>query len=200
MLRRDRVRGVERATGVVDEDHPAAGVERRRGLVAPRGRDQQRVERELDPIGDGLVPDDQRDRAAGTVLGLGEQVDRDPRGIDGVVGDDRDLGRAREPVDADRAEDLALGLDDIRVARTDDHVDRPQRAGAERHRRDRLGAADRVHLVDLGDRRRGEDRVVDRARSGRAASTAPPSGTPATRAGSAVISTDDASGARPPGT
>ena len=64
------------------------------------------------------------DRAAGTVLGLREQVGRDPRGVDGVVGDDRDLRRAGEPSIADDGRDLALGLGDVRVARADDHVDR----------------------------------------------------------------------------
>ncbi len=134
--------------------------ERRFGLRATRGGDEQRLQREVDPIGHGVVPHDQRDGSARTVFGLGQEIDRDPRRIDGVVRDDRDLGGARDPVDADDAEHLSFGLGDERVAGPDDDVDRPQGTGAERHRRDRLRATDRIDLVDPGDRRRGEDRVV----------------------------------------
>ena len=59
------------------------------------------------------------------------------------------------------AEHLPLRLDDVRVPGSDDHVDWTQRSRAECHRRDRLRAADRVDLVDLRDRGRGQDGVVD---------------------------------------
>ena len=156
----DRVRGIEGARRVVDEDHPAGRVQGRHRLVTPSCRDEQRVERELDPLGHLFVPHDQRDRAAGAVLGLRQEIHRNPGGVDGVVRDDRDLGGAREPVDPDRPEDLALGFHDVHVARADDNVDRAQRARPERHRGHGLRSTDRVHLVDAGDRGGGEDRVV----------------------------------------
>ena len=58
------------------------------------------------------------------MLGLAEQVGRADLAVDAVVGDHQRLGRAREQVDADAAEQLALGLRHIGVARPDDHVDR----------------------------------------------------------------------------
>ena len=66
-----------------------------------------------------VVPRDRRvASAARTVLGLGEQVDRDEHRIDGVVGDDHDLRRPGVAVDRRRRPgDLALRLGDVRVAR-----------------------------------------------------------------------------------
>ena len=46
-----------------------------------------------------------------------EQVGGDELGVGRVVGDHRDLRRPGEQVDADAAEQLALGLGDERVAR-----------------------------------------------------------------------------------
>ena len=45
-------------------------------------------------------------------------------GVGGVVGDHQDLGRAGEHVDADAAEEDALGLGDVLVAGPDDDVGR----------------------------------------------------------------------------
>ena len=75
------------------------------------------------------------------MLGLAQQVGRAHLGVGGVVGDDQDLGRAGEQIDADPAVELALGLGDIGVAGADQHVDRLEALGAERHRRHRLDAA-----------------------------------------------------------
>ncbi len=94
------------------------------------------VARELFRIGD---EDRRRGRA---VLGLAEQVGGAHLAVDRVVGDDQGLGRAGEQVDADAAEQLPLGLGDIGVAGADDHIDRRDRLGAERHRGDRLHAAE----------------------------------------------------------
>ena len=58
------------------------------------------------------------------VLGLAEQVGGDQARVGGLVGDDQHLGRAGEQVDADAAEELALGLGDVGVAGADEHVDR----------------------------------------------------------------------------
>ena len=128
------------------------------------------------------------------MLGLREQIDGDPRGIDGVVGDDRDLRRAREPVDADGPEDLTLRLGDVRVPGTDDHVDRPHAPApnaiaaiawappiAYTSSTSAIAAAARIASSTRPSAPGGEHRIT--------------SGTPATRAGSTVMSTDDASGA-----
>ena len=76
------------------------------------------------------------------MLGLAEQVDRDDERVGVLVGDDQDLGRAGEQVDADLAEQLPLGLGDVRVAGAGEQVDLADGLGAERHRRDGLGAAE----------------------------------------------------------
>ena len=76
-----------------------------------------------------------------------------------------------------------------------DRIDRGDRLGAVRERRDGLGAADRVHLVRRRARapRRGSRRTgsASRRRSRR---------TPATSAGTAVITSEDGRGERPLGT
>ena len=86
-----------------------------------------------------------------------------------AVGDDHDLGRTRERLDADRARDLALGEGDVAVPGADDHVDRADGLGAVRERGDRLRATDPVHLGDADQRRGRERRRRDRARRRRGA-------------------------------
>ena len=56
------------------------------------------------------------------VLGLADEVGRDDRGVGRVVGDHRDLRGPGEDVDADLAEERALGLGDELVARADEDV------------------------------------------------------------------------------
>ena len=77
------------------------------------------------------------------VLGLADEVGGDDRRIGAVVGDHRDLGRPGEDVDADLAEQHPLGLGDELVAGPDDDVGRLAGEQAERHRGDRLHAAER---------------------------------------------------------
>jgi hypothetical protein len=103
------------------------------------------------------------------VLGLAEQVGGADLGVHGVVGDHQRLGRPGEQVDADAAEELALGLGDEGVARADQHVDRRDRLGAERHRADRLHAAEHVDLVGAGQVHRRDDGRVRLALEGRRA-------------------------------
>ena len=62
------------------------------------------------------------------MLGLADQVGGDERRVGGVVGEDRDLGRAGLGVDADHAPQQPLGRDDVDVAGTGDQVDRTARA------------------------------------------------------------------------
>ena len=122
---RDRVGDIDRVRRVVDEHacgrRPRASTRLRRAASAATSNASSA---RSTPRRDLVVPRDERDRAARTVLGLREQVGRDPRRVDRVVGDDRDFGRTGEPVDADDAEHLPLGLGHVRVARPDDDVDR----------------------------------------------------------------------------
>jgi hypothetical protein len=76
-----------------------------------------------------------------SVLGLADQVACDDGGVGAVVGDDRHLGRSGEHVDADLAEQHALGLGDELVAGADDDVGRLAGEQAVGHRGDRLHTA-----------------------------------------------------------
>ncbi len=81
-----------------------------------------------------------------------------------LVGDHDHLGGAGEGRrDADTAllGDLPLGDGHIGVARTDDDVDLADRLGAVGHRRDGLGSADGVDLVDIGEGGGGQGRGID---------------------------------------
>ena len=81
------------------------------------------------------------------MLGLAEQIGGNQRRIGAVVGNDQDLGGARRQVDADETEQLALGLGDIGIAGTGDHVDGTHADAAVGHGAERLHAADGVDLV-----------------------------------------------------
>ena len=82
------------------------------------------------------------------MLGLRQEIGGDPGGIVVPVGEDEDLGRAGDHVDADPAEDAPLGRGDVGIARSHDLVDRRNRRGAVGKGGDRLRAAD---PIDLGD-------------------------------------------------
>ncbi len=96
------------------------------------------------------------------MLGLAQQIGRAHLGVGAVVGDDQDLGRPGEQIDADLAIELALGFGDIGVAGPDQHVDRLESLGAERHRRHRLDAAQHMDLVGAAQMHR-RDRLGMRA-------------------------------------
>ena len=92
-------------------------------------------------------------------------------GIGVVVGDDEDLRRSGEQVDADLAEQLTLGLGDVGVARSGEEVDPLDRLCAEGQRHDGLDPAEQVDLVGARkvhrrDRRR-RHLAADRRRAGR---------------------------------
>ena len=93
------------------------------------------------------------------VLGLGEQVDRHPVGIGRAVGDDQHLRRAGHHVDADDAEDAALGAGDVGVAGTDDLVHLRNGLRAVGQRRDGLRAADGEHAIDAGQMGSGQHQL-----------------------------------------
>ena len=96
--------------------------------TAARGSDRElRGDGLLDGVGKRRVVGDQDRLRAGVVLGLRQQVGRDPVGMAGLVGEDQHLGGARDHVDADLAEDEPLGRRHIGVAGPDDLGDRRDR-------------------------------------------------------------------------
>ena len=133
---------------------------------------------------------EQRRHGSGAVLGLGEQVGRQPVDATVPVGHDQYLARSGESVDAHLAHHLPLGLGHVGVARPHDHVAARHDGRAEGHRGDRLGAADGVQVGDAEQAAGGGDAGGDAAagRGGEQTTTRP---TPATCAGMAVMSTDD---------
>ena len=96
------------------------------------------------------------------MFGLPQQVGGAEFRIDRVIGDQHGLGRAGEQVDADAAVQLALGLGDIGVAGTDQHVDRGDGFGADGHRAHRLHAAQHIDLMRATQVHRGDDGGVRR--------------------------------------
>ena len=90
------------------------------------------------------------------MLGLGDQVGRDEFRIRGVVGDDRDLGRAGLGVGADRAEQQPLGRGHVDVARAGDGVHGGTVGRAVPEHGDGLGPAGGVDLLDAEQRARSE--------------------------------------------
>ena len=105
--------------------------------------------------------------------------------VGGVVGDDEHLARAGGEVDRDVARDEQLCLGHPGVPRADDPVDRGDRLGAVGEGGDRLRAADRVELVDAE-----FPATASVASEGRGVATAIRR-TPATLAGTAVITRDE---------
>ena len=81
------------------------------------------------------------------VLGLREEVGRDPRGVRGVIRNHENLARAGKQVHRHAPEHLALGLDDPAVAGAKNLLDRADGLGAESESSDRLRPAD---AVDFG--------------------------------------------------
>ena len=82
------------------------------------------------------------------MLGLREQVGGDERNVGRLIRNHHDLAGARQGIDADDSENLALGLAHVRVARAENLVDRLQGRRAEGHRPDRLHATDAINFLD----------------------------------------------------
>ena len=101
---------------------------------------------------------DQADDAVRPVLGLREEVGRDPVRVGSGVGEDEDFARPGQQVDAHLAEHLALGFDHVGVPRAENFGRRRDGRRAEGERRDRLRAAGLVHL--------GRPRELERAEQG----------------------------------
>ena len=145
MLARVLVRDGRHLLARVADDHLAVVAPGCTGGVT-RGR-RQRVDQRRNTshhvFGQGTRGGEQPRRALVAMLGLADQVAGDDGSVSRVVGDHRDLGGPGEDVDADLAEQRALGLGDEFVARADDHVGRLAGEQALGHRRDRLHAAER---------------------------------------------------------
>ena len=161
----ERVRLVE----VVDDDDLPPVAPCRLGVVLGGHAGQELLDVRQHLLAELARGGDEHRRRLGTVLCLREQVDGGEEGVGVVIGDDEDLGGSGEQIDADLAEELALGLGDVGVARSGDEVDRCDRLGADRHSGDGLHAAEHVDLVRAGelhgrDRRRG-DLAADRRRA-----------------------------------
>jgi hypothetical protein len=102
------------------------------------------------------------------VLGLREEVHRHPVGVGVAIADHQDFGRAGNHVDADDAEDPALGRGDVGIAGADDLVYLRNGLRAIGQRRNRLRAADGEYAIDAGQGCRGKYQPVLFARPGSA--------------------------------
>ena len=157
MLRCPHVGDRQRGGGVVHQH--AGGLPGESGLhrVAVPGRGDLRTQFGLGALGEPCVGGDQQACGQRAVLGLGDQVSREEPGVGGVVGDDRDLGRARLGVHPDGAGQQPLGRGHVGVAGPGDHVHRGAVGGAVGEHGDRLGTTHRVDLADAEQRARGQD-------------------------------------------
>ena len=95
------------------------------------------------------------------MLGLREQIHRNPVGIGFAIAHHQNFGRAGNHVNADYAEHHAFGGGDIGVARAGNLVDFGNGASAIGQRRHRLRAADGEHAIHTGNRRRRQHHVVE---------------------------------------
>ena len=155
MLRREVVDDAHRFVHVARHDDAAVGLADDLGALEPAQQVLQLFDgasREPLRVGDQDTP---RHRV---VLQLRCEVGGDEVRARVLVGQDHDLGRARDAVDADRAEDLSLRQRHVDVAGPGDDVDPRDALGAIGEGRDRLRAADPIDGIDAGDARRGEDR------------------------------------------
>jgi hypothetical protein len=142
--------------------HPAAIAPRGSGHVGGRPRLQQFLDLGHHRPPDLLADRDQSRRRRRSVLGLAEEIGGDQARVGAVVGDHEDLGRAGQQIDADAAEQLALGLGDIGVAGPHKHVDGRHAVNeTERHRSQCLHPAQAHHRVSAGSPHRVEHRRMD---------------------------------------
>ena len=141
-------------------------------------------------MGEHRAVGDQDGAGHRVVLGLSEEVGGDQLRVGGFVGDQQRLGRTWKLVDVDDAEDASLGEHDEDVARSVDLVDVRNGFRAKGHRGDGLHSTDAEDAIDAchfgGRQHQGRDLPV----LPRGVQTMI-SCTPATRAGIAVISSDD---------
>ena len=132
------------------------------------------------------------------MLSLPKQIGRADFAVHRLVGDDERLRRAGEQVDADPAEQLALGFRHVSIAGPDKHIHWRNRLSPERHRCDGLDAAEHIDIVGSGEVRPTAIAGCGPPLCGGA--QAAMRVTPATRAVTIDICADATIGYRPPGT
>ena len=135
-----------------DDDDRSPILPARAGYIGAWQRREMVLGRLDHRVGEARVVGDQDRLGERIVLGLRQQVGRDPGGIVSGVGDDQDFGGAGDQVDPHLAEQLTLCLGHPGVAGPGDLVDRTDRPGPPGERRDRLRPADPPDLTDPGDR------------------------------------------------
>ncbi len=156
----DQVRDGASLVHVTHLHHRATVGQRRADHVLARHVFDELVDAAAHAVEIGCVRADQDRLCEFVMLGLREQVHRDPVGIGRAIGQHENFRRAGDHVDADDAEHAALRGGDIRIARADDFIDLRDRRRAMRKRADGLRATDREHTVDAGDLRRCQHQRV----------------------------------------
>ena len=87
------------------------------------------------------------------MFGLAEQIGGAQFAIGAnVIGNHQCFGRPGKQIDADAAEQLALGFGNKGVAGANKHIDRRHAGGAKRHRTHRLDAAEAPDFIGAGHR------------------------------------------------
>ena len=162
MLTRKVVHGIGSLMQVAHEHE--LGVDQRSvdDLAAAGGRERV-LECGADAVDQSGVGCHEEGSCLGIVLGLSYEVERGEARVHISVGDDRQLGRPRQPVDPDEARHLALGLGDVGVAGADDAVDPRDRLRPVGHGPHGLSAARLRHMCGAGPLSRVKDGRRDRA-------------------------------------
>ena len=101
------------AASSVEDDDLAVVAPGHRGELRRRQEGEQALHLSHGFAGKPLGSREEDGGGVESVFGLAQEVGRAHLGIGAVVGDDQDLGRAGEEVDADSAIELAFGLGDI---------------------------------------------------------------------------------------
>ena len=160
MLWRDTVCKLRRGIEVRYGDDRTEVTPTRPGDGAPFERFKKPVHRFAYRTPKGAVGGDQQRLGAFVMFRLAQQVERDPFRVIIRIGDDQNLGRAGDHVDAHLAEDPALGRRDKGVAGAGNLVHRGDGVGAIGQGRDGLRTADPVNLIDTGGPGGGEHKRV----------------------------------------
>ena len=144
---------VDERDGVFEIGRRDNGAEIRQNApaISPRGKVASWLATAFSTVGESALSVIRIDCAAASCSAWARRSAAIQSGL-AVVGEDQNFRRAGDHVDADLAEDAALGGCDKGVAGTDDLGDRSDGPGAIGERGDRLRAADAVDLVDAGER------------------------------------------------
>ena len=123
VFRRDPVNQRQCRFQIVGQDHGTEFVPALLHDLCPGQRLQVRIDGGDDVIGERRIIGDHDRLRGGIVLGLAEQVGRDPGRIVLRIRQHQNFGRSGDHVDPDGAEDFSLGGGDIGISRPDDFVD-----------------------------------------------------------------------------